>query len=268
MKRILLAPLAIVLLGHAALAGDQLRNVQTELKNLGFFYGTVDGQENTETTAAVRRYQIRNGLEVTGTLTPETLSALGMGAAKTAPKPTAPTAPPSAPAPAVKPKPPVDLRRGDSVEQKDRDFLQREDSRQRPLQQPDSRMGRDPSVINPPVPLEAPSPDFPVLFSGTPYSRAPAVVQQQTLKRAQAVLASRGFYHDIVDGLPGPATEEALLTFQRSARLTLTGRLDLETLNELRLLPGTTASSTDDEDREEQREDRRRTLRGVWIFRR
>ena len=77
-----------------------------------------------------------------------------------------------------------------------------------------------------------------MLFAGTPYANAPVALQQNTLRRAQSLLAGRGFYRDIIDGLPGPATEEALLTFQRSARLTLTGRLDLDTLNELRLLPG------------------------------
>jgi peptidoglycan hydrolase-like protein with peptidoglycan-binding domain len=77
-----------------------------------------------------------------------------------------------------------------------------------------------------------------VLFAGTPYANAPLALQQSTLRRAQSVLAGRGFYRDIVDGLPGPATEEALLTYQRSARLTLTGRLDMDTLNELHLLPG------------------------------
>ena len=76
-----------------------------------------------------------------------------------------------------------------------------------------------------------------MLFAGTPYANAPLPVQQDTLRRAQAKLADRGYYRDVVDGLPGPATEEALLNYQRSARLTLTGRLDLDTLSDLRLLP-------------------------------
>lgn len=232
-----------------------MRNVQTELKNQGFYYGEVDGQSGTEMASAVRRYQIRNGLEVTGTLTQETLAALGMVAGK--PKPAAPAAPvarveePKQPATA---KAPVNIRRNDTVEDSDRAFLQREENRNRNRTAADNNNEppptppapsrnvvpayRDPSFVQPPAPLDAPSPDFPVLFSGTPYANAPLAVQQDTLRRAQSVLANRGYYRDIVDGLPGPATEEALLNFQRTARLTLTGRLDLDTLSELRLLPG------------------------------
>ena len=39
------------------------------------------------------------------------------------------------------------------------------------------------------------------------------------------------------DGEPGPATEEALLRFQRRQNLLMTGRLDLETLGAMSLLP-------------------------------
>lgn len=256
MKTKFFCALATLAITVAASADDQVRNVQTELKNQGFYYGEVDGQNGTEMASAIRRYQIRNGLEVTGTLTQETLAALGMVAAK--PKPAAPAAPvarvqepPKQPATA---KGPVNIRRDDTVEDSDRAFLQREENRNRnrtaadynnepqPAPQAPSRnvvpAYRDPSFVPPPAPLDAPSPDFPVLFSGTPYANAPLAVQQDTLRRAQSVLANRGYYRDIVDGLPGPATEEALLGFQRSARLTLTGRLDLDTLSELRLLPG------------------------------
>jgi peptidoglycan hydrolase-like protein with peptidoglycan-binding domain len=69
-----------------------------------------------------------------------------------------------------------------------------------------------------------------------------------------------GYYRDIVDGLPGPATEEALLTYQRSQRMTLTGRLDLPTLAELRLLPNTGRPSGPPAEARGQR-----TYRGVWI---
>ncbi|MDP9292675.1 MAG: peptidoglycan-binding protein, partial [Verrucomicrobiota bacterium] len=64
------------LLAHA---DDQMRSVQTELKNQGFYYGAVDGQPGAETTAAIRRFQIRNGLEVTGQLNRETLASLKIG---------------------------------------------------------------------------------------------------------------------------------------------------------------------------------------------
>lgn len=243
MKKIALFPLALFALGTAVWADDQLRNVQTELKSLGFYYGDANGQQSAETTAALRRYQIRNGLEVTGTLNKETLAALKMGPAKApalAVKP-APVAPPPA---ADRKAPPVNLRRPDPVEESDRDFLRRSESRSSrvpdavaPLSPVEPPPPSDDSIIDAPAPLDTPSPDFPVLFAGTPYANAPVSVQQSTLRKVQSLLASRGFYRDIVDGLPGPATEEALLTFQRASRLTLTGRLDVDTLSALRLAP-------------------------------
>ena len=226
-----------LLLAAAAFADDQVRGVQAELKAQGFFYGDVNGQTSPETVAAVRRYQIRNGLEVTGTLTKETLDAL-RGAGKPAPQVAPPPAPkPATPAPAR--KPPTDLRKDESADDADRAFLEHEEARRRTSPPPYAPTEpRDPSVLRPPAPLDAPGDDFPVLFARTPYANAPRSLQQQTLLRAQRILASRGFYRDIVDGLPGAATEEALLSYQRAARLTLTGRLDLETLSALGLLPG------------------------------
>ena len=69
---LLLLPL---LLAVSAFADDQLRSVQNALKTQGFFYGEVSGQASPETTAAIRRYQIRNGLEVTGTVIPSLSTA-------------------------------------------------------------------------------------------------------------------------------------------------------------------------------------------------
>jgi len=266
MKTIALLPLALLALSASGWADDQLRNVQSELKNLGFYYGDANGQQSAETTAALRRYQIRNGLEVTGTLNKETLAALKMGPAKA---PTAAAKPaPAAPPVTEKKAPPVNLRRPEPVEESDRDFLRRSESRNpripdavAPLSPVDPPPPRDDSVIDPPAPLDAPSADFPVLFAGTSYANAPVSVQQSTLRKAQSLLASRGFYRDIVDGLPGPATEEALLTFQRASRLTLTGRLDVETMNELRLAPKSSQFSVGGSRWS------LRVYRGVWVDR-
>jgi peptidoglycan hydrolase-like protein with peptidoglycan-binding domain len=253
-----------LLLASAALADDQLRSAQTALKSQGFFYGDVNGQASAETTAAIRRYQIRNGLEVTGTLNKETLDALNL-----APKQTPQVAPPATPAPAK--KPPVNLRKDDAPEEEsDREYLEKENPPPRRPPEAEARFSapyvppqpepysRDPYVVRPPVPMDAPSNDFPVLFARTPYATAPLEVQQRVLRNAQAILASRGFYRDIVDGLPGPGTEEALLTYQRSARLVLTGRLDMPTLSALRLLPGNTM-------RNPAPPPPQRVYRGVWV---
>jgi peptidoglycan hydrolase-like protein with peptidoglycan-binding domain len=245
-------PLTLVVtlgLGLNGWADDRLRDVQLELKAQGFYYGAVNGQNSTETGAAIRRFQIRNGLEVTGTLTDETTKALRDGggtenAPAPAPAPVPQQAPPPVEAerPPTRTKPPVDLRRDGSVEQSDRSFLNREEQKRAqpapPTIQPAPPVEEeDPGSAPTPRSLED-SPDLPDVFAGTPYANAPRQVQWSTLRKAQAYLAGRGIYSDPVDGEPGPATEEALLTYQRSLRLPLTGRLDLETLSRMNLLPG------------------------------
>ena len=231
--KVLSAFLVFSVLQMPLMADDRTRDAQTELKRQGFYYGQADGENGAETSAAIRRFQIRNGLEVTGQLNEKTLDALDAGdAAKDLPD----SAPADAPAPppppeAKKSEPPVNLRRNDTVEDGDRSFLRREEmKRPRPID--------DDHVVAPPVPIPEPTADLAMLFARTPYATAPREVQEQTLRRAQSLLAQRGYYRDAIDGEAGPATEEALLTFQRSKRLTLSGRLDLATLSELRLLPG------------------------------
>lgn len=225
MKKIAL----LFLLSITSLRADELtKNVQTELKELGFFYAEVNGSTGPETTAAIRRFQIRNGYEVTGTLTKETLKGLGLGE-KDAPAKLDP-----APAP-VKKDEPVHLRREQTVEESDRDFLRNEAAKQRSV--PD----RDPSTVSPPAPLNPPSDpsraDYSHIFARTPYESAPAEVQVSMLRKAQILLARGGFYRDFIDGQPGPVTEEALLRFQRRQNLVMSGRLDLETLSAMSLLP-------------------------------
>ena len=289
MKTPLLFAVATLALALTASADDQLRNVQTALKNQGFYYGDVDGAASPETTSAVRRYQIRNGLEVTGTLTQETLTALGLVAAHKKKPASAPAATAQNP-PSSANKAPVNIRRDSSVEESDKEFLKKEEFKAatnnppRPPQyynnapQPAAPsypsypsysnvpqgIPRDNGVVPPPAPLEAPSADFPVLFAGTPFANAPEQVQRDTLRHVQSLLSVQGFYRDVVDGLPGPATEEAVLTFQRAARLTLTGRLDLETLGKLRLLPGNQAAGA--QFGIEFRSPRH-VFRGVWVER-
>src|SRR5690349_10069478 len=55
-----------------------VQSVQQALKDQGFYYGNVTGENSAETTAAIRRYQIRNGLQVTGKMNPEMLRSLNV----------------------------------------------------------------------------------------------------------------------------------------------------------------------------------------------
>lgn len=51
---------------------------QTELTQLGYYNGPVDGLFGPTTRDAVARYQMTQNLSVTGSLTPDTLQALGL----------------------------------------------------------------------------------------------------------------------------------------------------------------------------------------------
>jgi hypothetical protein len=96
----------------------------------------------------------------------------------------------------------------------------------------------DASVIEPPTAIPAPvSTPFTTMFRGTPYADAPRTVQSEVVRRAQAFMAARRFYRGALDGVAGPATSEAIFLFQDEAELRRTGRLDLDTLAEMRLLP-------------------------------
>jgi hypothetical protein len=52
--------------------------VQTELTQLGYYSGPVDGIFGPTTRDAVAKYQIDNQLDVTGSLSPDTLQSLGV----------------------------------------------------------------------------------------------------------------------------------------------------------------------------------------------
>src|SRR5687767_10150295 len=108
MKRCLLV-LTLTLLSGAAIAAENLiGQTQSELKKQGFYYGEVTGKENLDTTAAIKRFQIRNALEVTGSLNQETLEALGFKGPAAGTKVPDPQAEPSS-----KPQPrrPANLRK-------------------------------------------------------------------------------------------------------------------------------------------------------------
>ena len=65
-------------------ADDNVREVQEKLREGGFFLGEIDGAYSTELAAALGRYQIRNGLPITGQLDLETSNALSVKPAVTA----------------------------------------------------------------------------------------------------------------------------------------------------------------------------------------
>src|SRR5438093_13559266 len=94
---------ALIVLGAVMLIrADQLvERVQQALKDQGFYYGEVTGEMNANVTAAIRRYQIRNGLQVSGQLNTETLQLLKIDSSASAPT----GAKPASPRPAAPPRP-------------------------------------------------------------------------------------------------------------------------------------------------------------------
>jgi peptidoglycan hydrolase-like protein with peptidoglycan-binding domain len=82
MKRLFLSLLALALCGVASVSADEnVRAAQVRLKEGGFYFNEPTGTYDSETAAAVSRYQIRNGLQITGQLDAATSKSLGVAAA-------------------------------------------------------------------------------------------------------------------------------------------------------------------------------------------
>jgi spore cortex-lytic enzyme len=58
--------------------GAVVSEIQTRLKNWGYYYGAVDGVYGSQTEKAVRWFQEKNGLTADGQVGNQTLAALGM----------------------------------------------------------------------------------------------------------------------------------------------------------------------------------------------
>ena len=214
MKRFSTALIALLLAGAVSLRADQITAaVQQALKDQGFYYGAVTGNKDDDTKAAIRRYQIRNGLQITGEIDAETLRSLGVSsdAGRRAPQtqPTAPSVQDEAP----------------------------------PTQSAEINPPPDYRAPNAPPPVYPQGPSGPRMneadvFAGTPYEMAPPDLQRHVIVGAQALLARYGYYRAGVDGEFGPATAAALRVFQARAGLVPNGRLNMATLGALGLLPG------------------------------
>lgn len=218
----------------AVQADDRIRDVQAELKSQGFYYGEADGKASDEMSAALRRFQIRNGLTVTGKADDETIEALGLGEAKPKAPAEAPAPPPMKKAPQVNPEPLEE--NAPRPQTKPRDLLLRE--REPDAERIERGVRPDPAVVEPPrsIPNATYDPNS-SMFRGTPYAVAPRELQEDTIAAAQRILKMERIYRGEVDGSAGPMTSEALFGFQQKYSLRETGRLDLDTLAKMKLLP-------------------------------
>src|SRR6476620_7274117 len=160
MKRSLLC-FVVTLCAVSLVRADQgIRSLQQTLKDQGFYYGAVTGDKNAETTAAIRRYQIRNGLQVTGEINEETLRSVNPSS-----NPVASASQPASKPAAIQPN---------SV---------RPDASARLSQ------SSPPSVNQPDRPLETNPP-----YSASFYQSAPLRVNRRIIAGAQYQLMSRGYF--------------------------------------------------------------------------
>ena len=58
--------------------GSEVRTIQDKLKRWGYYTGNVDGIYGSQTVAAVKKFQQKNGLAVDGIAGPKTLNAMGI----------------------------------------------------------------------------------------------------------------------------------------------------------------------------------------------
>jgi peptidoglycan hydrolase-like protein with peptidoglycan-binding domain len=206
-----LLTLATVLWASVSVLADQTtESVQRTLKDQGFYYGDITGQKNTDTTAAIRRYQIRNGLQITGEMDAETLRSLGIGSSAAKAPPQQASATPDT----------SDLRAPEAAQPTP------------PLSQ------RSEGIYQAPSPPHGLQPETSGVFEETPYEIAPPDLQRHVIVGVQMLLARRGLYRSAVDGVYGAGTAFAVRAFQSRVGIPPTGRLDMETLAALGLLPG------------------------------
>ena len=228
----------VIFFGSVAMirADDTIASAQQALKDQGFYYGEVTGEKNADTSAAIRRYQIRNGLQITGELDDETGRSLGANAS-------APTQPVAKITPSPRPDT-SDLSNESSTETGTETQSPHQPFASGPQ---DNSADRVPTETfwnrsqNRQVYPSSPATVVPPaggLFAGTPYATAPPEVQRNVVASAQRILERRDLYRGEIDGIFGPNMEFSLRAYQSRVGLPVTGRLDLETLAGLELLPG------------------------------
>lgn len=58
--------------------GEEVKKIQTKLKNWGYYGGSIDGVYGWQTESAVKSFQRKNGLKVDGIAGTQTLNAMGI----------------------------------------------------------------------------------------------------------------------------------------------------------------------------------------------
>ncbi|SRR6266480_3390395 len=204
MKQIIMH-LGIALVFVSLMHADQtVQSVQQALKDQGFYYGNVTGDKSAETTSAIRRYQIRNGLQVTGEIDPETLQSLNVSSTSNS-------------------------------------VASSQPSLKRAVTQPNSaRSSGNPKAEQNSSPRSSTEPnrqpDSNPAYSSAYYQPAPPrKSKRMAIAELQRQLMTRGYYGGRIDGSSGRRTALALRAFQFDSGLPPTGQLDTNTLQTLGL---------------------------------
>ena len=201
-KRLVVYLFVVLCVASSMHADQTIQSVQQTLKDQGFYYGNVTGEKSAETTAAIRRYQIRNGLQVTGDINPETLQSLNMSSSSVS---SAQPAGKSAATQSAKVLPDNSSRLGQY-------------SPPPPSNQPDRRLEMNSN------------------FNGGSYSSAQRRFSTRAaVAEVQRQLIAYGYYRGRIDGRYGRRTAVAVSAFQTASGLPSTGRLDMSTIDLLGL---------------------------------
>ena len=182
-------------------ADQTVQSVQQALKDQGFYYGNVTGEKSAETTAAIRRYQIRSALQVTGELNPETLRSLNVSSSASSSRSVS--------------KPVV--TQSSSVRSDDSSRLD-----QNPPPRSLGESSRRAAETNQ-VPVR------------TPYDSTPVRMNRRIVAEVKRQLAGRGYYGGKINGRYGHRAASAVRAFQSRSGIVPTGRLDTKTLGALGL---------------------------------
>ena len=201
MKRTIAHLVLAVCVAGSLWADPAIQSVQQALKDQKFYYGKITGEKNADTTAAIRRYQIRNGLQVTGEVDSETLRSLKANS-------NSPSASQSTSNPAVTQS--DNVRRDDAAKVgQNSQFAPRSEGREF---------------------------DSNAAYSSAYYKPAPSRADKRmVVAELQRQLITRGYYRGSIDGRYARRTALAVRAFQFASGLSPTGHLDPSTLDALGL---------------------------------
>jgi peptidoglycan hydrolase-like protein with peptidoglycan-binding domain len=200
MKRTIVYLVVALCVVGSVRADQTVQSVQQALTEQGFYYGNVTGDNSSETTAAIRRYQIRNGLQVTGEINPETLRSLNVNSNSASSSQST-----SKPA----------ITQSNSVRPNDTS-RPGQNAPPRSLNEPDRQLETNPA------------------FANAPYQSVPRWINGRiAVAEVQHQLMTRGYYRGRVDGRYGRRTAFAVRAFQFHSGLPPTGRFDMTTLGAL-----------------------------------